>query len=167
MFSSLKRFHISFSFVLLFSSFLFFQQFIFFCHLTPFLFLFFYSFLHLFLFDLVKVIYVYRFLFLDICLIAYCFIVLWVFSQGTFQFFFVHVRFKIERLLFGGALLVEAHSYNSDTRNFSLCRYVYRIWQACTLFKACRSSRPHFYLPTFYPMKTDLSFLSRLCRHRK
>ena len=109
LFSSPKRFHISFSFVLLFSSFLFFQQFIFFCHLTPFLFLFFYSFLHLFLFDLVKVIYVYRFLFLDICLIAYCFIVLWVFSQGTFQFFFVHVRFKIERLLFGGAVDFRKH----------------------------------------------------------
>ena len=96
--SSPKHFHISFSFTLDSSWFpfllFFFKSFFFFGHLSKFLFSFFNSFLHLFLLDLIKIINIYRLLFISANFITHRFIVLWVFPQGTFQLYFILVRFK-------------------------------------------------------------------------
>ena len=95
LFSSVKRFFISFSFpyfALVFS--FFFQQFIIFSLFTTFLFSFFNPFFDLFLFNFVKIINPDRFLFKNGGVISYCFIIIWIFPKGSFKLFFVLVRFK-------------------------------------------------------------------------
>ena len=106
----------NFYFIFVFSCFLFFsfffQHFIFLSYFSPSLFSFFYAFFNLFFLDTIKIINVYRFLLIDICLVTYVFLVFKVFAQRTLRLFLVFVRFgndveitlQVKTSFFRGAL---------------------------------------------------------------
>ena len=94
MFNSLKLFYMSLSFCLDSFCFPVFLKYSFFSHLWLFLFSFFNTFSYLFFIDLIKMIKVYRFLFVNVYFVLCVFVVIWVFTQRTFQLFYVLVRFE-------------------------------------------------------------------------
>ena len=126
---------------------------------------------YLFFFELVKTINVYNFLFVNVCFIAYVFIVFRVFSQRTFlnrnhvsllsnEFLEKHWLKKIERFFCSSKFCFSnLCTFSSSLKKFvitlQMCLYNF---EACIPSKACRSFHVWFYLSIFYPKKTDLDF---------
>ena len=56
------------------------------------------------------------------------------------------------------APLVEARFYHLGTGNSFPCRYACKIFEACILSRACKSSHALFYLQASFPRRMDLDF---------